>query len=154
MLSFKPAFSLSSFTVIQRLFSCSSLPAISMVSTAYLRLLLSVIHNPFQISLVQLGNFFFLHQTYIYSLNTNHTVNRTSNKYYPGQEITLCILETQSSLTTSPNPFYKGSHSPGFSDKHPLGFLLQSSHHECFLSNSFTLHICFCDFILSLNINL
>ena len=40
MLSFKPAFSLSSFTFIQRLFSSSSLPAIRMISSVYLRLLI------------------------------------------------------------------------------------------------------------------
>ena len=40
MLSFKPAFSLSSFTFTKRLFSYSSLSAIWMVSSAYLRLLL------------------------------------------------------------------------------------------------------------------
>ena len=40
MLSFKPAFSLSSFTFIKRLFSYSSLSAIRMVSSAYLRLLI------------------------------------------------------------------------------------------------------------------
>ena len=40
MLSFKPAFSLSSFTVIKRLFSCSSLSAIRVVSSAFLRLLM------------------------------------------------------------------------------------------------------------------
>ena len=40
MLSFKPAFSLSSFTFTKRLFSSSSLSAISMVSSAYLRLLI------------------------------------------------------------------------------------------------------------------
>ena len=39
MLSFKPTFSLSSFTFIKRLFSSSSLSAISVVSSAYLRLL-------------------------------------------------------------------------------------------------------------------
>ena len=39
MLSFKPAFSLSSFTFIKRLFSCSWLSAIRVVSSAYLRLL-------------------------------------------------------------------------------------------------------------------
>ena len=39
MLSFKPAFSLSSFTFIKRLFSSSSLSAIKVVSSAYLRLL-------------------------------------------------------------------------------------------------------------------
>ena len=39
-LSFKPAFSLSSFTFIKRLFNSSSLSAISVVSSAYLRLLI------------------------------------------------------------------------------------------------------------------
>ena len=39
MLSFKPTFSLSSFTFIKRLFSFSSLSAIRVVSSAYLRLL-------------------------------------------------------------------------------------------------------------------
>ena len=40
MLSFKPAFLLSSFTFIKRLFSFSSLSAIRVVSSAYLRLLI------------------------------------------------------------------------------------------------------------------
>ena len=40
MLSFKPAFSLSSFTFIQRLFSSSSVSAIRVASSAYLRLLI------------------------------------------------------------------------------------------------------------------
>ena len=40
MLSFKPAFSLSSFTSIKRLFSSSSLSAVRVVSSAYLRLLI------------------------------------------------------------------------------------------------------------------
>ena len=38
ILSFKPAFSLSSFTFIKRFFSSSSLSAIKVVSSAYLRL--------------------------------------------------------------------------------------------------------------------
>src|SRR5574337_934050 len=40
MLSFKPAFSLSSFTFIKRLFSSSSLSAIRVMPSAYLRLLI------------------------------------------------------------------------------------------------------------------
>ena len=40
ILSFKPAFSLSSFTFIKRLFSSSLLSAIRVVSSAYLRLLI------------------------------------------------------------------------------------------------------------------
>ena len=39
MLSFKPAFSLSSFTLIKRLFSSSLLSAIRVVTSAYLKLL-------------------------------------------------------------------------------------------------------------------
>ena len=39
ILSFKPTFLLSSFTFIRRLFSSSSLPAIKVVSSAYLRLI-------------------------------------------------------------------------------------------------------------------
>ena len=40
MLSFKPAFSLSSFMFIERLFSSSLLSAVRVVSSAYLRLLI------------------------------------------------------------------------------------------------------------------
>ena len=40
MLNFKPTFSLSSFTFIKRLFSPSSLSAVRVVSSAYLRLLM------------------------------------------------------------------------------------------------------------------
>ena len=40
MLSFKPAFSLSSFTLIKKLFTSSSLSAIRVASSAYLRLLI------------------------------------------------------------------------------------------------------------------
>ena len=42
MLSFKPTVSLSSFTYIKRPFSSSSLSAIRVVSSAYLRLLMKV----------------------------------------------------------------------------------------------------------------
>jgi len=44
MLSFKPTFSLSSFTFIKRLFSSSLLSAIRVVSSAYLRLFHFVLH--------------------------------------------------------------------------------------------------------------
>ena len=43
MLSFKPTFSLSFFTFIKRLFSSSLLSAIRVVSSAYLRLLISLL---------------------------------------------------------------------------------------------------------------
>ena len=51
MLSFKPAFSLSSFTFIKRLFSSSSLSAIRVVSSAYLRLLIFLWQSWFQLVL-------------------------------------------------------------------------------------------------------
>ena len=43
MLSFKPAFSLSSFTFIKRLFSSSLFSAVRVVSPAYLRLLIFLV---------------------------------------------------------------------------------------------------------------
>ena len=46
MLSFKPAFLLSSFTFIKRLFSLSLLTAIKMVSSTYMRLLMFSSGNP------------------------------------------------------------------------------------------------------------
>src|SRR5574337_1740393 len=48
MLSFKPAFSLSTFTFIKRIFS-SSLSAIRVVSSAYLRLLIFLLEILFPV---------------------------------------------------------------------------------------------------------
>ena len=48
MLKFKPTFSLSSFTFIKRLFSSSSLSALRVVSSAYLRLLIFLPQSWFQ----------------------------------------------------------------------------------------------------------
>ena len=45
MLSFKPTFSLSSFIFIKRLFSSSSLSAMRVMSSAYMRLLLFLLAN-------------------------------------------------------------------------------------------------------------
>jgi len=45
MLRFKPAFSFPSFTLIKRLLSSSSLSAIRVVSSAYLRLLIFLLAN-------------------------------------------------------------------------------------------------------------
>ena len=62
MLSFKPTFSLSSFTFIKRLFSSSSLSAIRVVSSAYLRLLNQLCVYIYPISLGLLSHPFPLHQ--------------------------------------------------------------------------------------------
>ena len=76
MLSFKPAFSLYSFTFIKRLFSSSSLSAIRDLSSAYLRLLIFVLAIWFQFVLHPAQHFTWctLHRSSIsritvYSLN-------------------------------------------------------------------------------------
>ena len=67
MLSFKPAFSLSSFTFIKRLFS-SSLSALKVVSSAYLRLLifLLAILIPGEILIPCLGYMYLLESWFSY----------------------------------------------------------------------------------------
>ena len=60
MLCFKPTFSLSSFTFIKRLFSSSSLSPISVVSPAYLRLLLFLLAI-FQLMLQAAQHFLWKH---------------------------------------------------------------------------------------------
>ena len=57
MLSFKPTFSLSSFTFIKRLFSSSSLSAIRVVSSAYPRLLIFLLVSWFQLVLYPAWHF-------------------------------------------------------------------------------------------------
>ena len=57
MLSFKPTFSLSSFTFIKKLFSSSSLSAIRMVMSAYLRLLIFLPASWFQLVLLPAQHF-------------------------------------------------------------------------------------------------
>ena len=52
ILSFKPAFSLSSFTFIKRLFSSSSLSAVRVVSSAYLRFFIFSWQSCFQLVLL------------------------------------------------------------------------------------------------------
>ena len=57
MLSYKPTFSLSSFTFIKRLFSSSSLAAIRVVSSTYLRLLGFLLQSWFQLVLHPASHF-------------------------------------------------------------------------------------------------
>ena len=67
MLSFKSTFSLSSFTFIKRLFSSSSLSAIRVVSSAYLRLLIFL--PAFLISACASSSPAFLMKSSAYTLN-------------------------------------------------------------------------------------
>ena len=55
MLSFKPAFSLSYFTLIKRLFSSSLLSALRVVSSAYLRLLIFLLNLDSSLCFIQPG---------------------------------------------------------------------------------------------------
>ena len=73
MLSFKPAFSLSSFTLIKRLFSSSLLSATRVVSSAYLRLLVF-----FLAILIPACNSSSLAFHMMYSA---YTLNKQSNNY-------------------------------------------------------------------------
>ena len=67
MLSFKPAFSLSSFTLIKRLCSSSSLSTITVVSSTYLRLLIFLWQLWFQLGIYTAQHFTWcsLHRSYI-----------------------------------------------------------------------------------------
>ena len=58
MLSFKPTFPLSSFTFIKRSFSSSSLSAIKVVSSAYLRLLIFLLKSPFYLNIFRYNIFY------------------------------------------------------------------------------------------------
>ena len=79
-LSFKPSFSLSSFTFIKRLFSSSSLSAVRVASSAYLRLLIFLL----AILIPAWTSKFFKRWEYQTSLSA-------SEKSYAGQEATVRI---------------------------------------------------------------
>ena len=94
MLSFKPTFSLSSYTFIKRLFSSSSLSAIRVVSSAYLRLLIFFMAILIPVCTSSSPAFFMMHSAYklnkqgdniqplMYSLLTNSilTLSNSFNK--------------------------------------------------------------------------
>jgi len=67
MLNFKPAFSLSPFTLIKRLFSSSSLSAIRVVSSAYLRLLIFLLAILISVCASSSSAFYIMYS--IYKLN-------------------------------------------------------------------------------------
>ena len=67
ILSFKPAFSLSSFTFIRKLFSFSLLSAIKVVTSAYLRLL--IFHPAILISAYDSSSLTFHMMYSVYKLN-------------------------------------------------------------------------------------
>ena len=77
MLSFKPTFSLSSFIFIKRLFSSSSLSAIKVVSSAYLRFWYFSRQSWFQVEIHPTQNFALMYSAY----NLNKQVGNTQSWY-------------------------------------------------------------------------
>ena len=100
MLSFKPTFSLSSFTFINRLLSSSSLSAIRVVSSAYLRLLIFLVTLPaiiflFLLSYRRKRTCSWLHHLpdITSKFNTTWEISHTEQKY-----ITSCITSMYEEL--------------------------------------------------------
>ena len=73
MLSFKPAFSFSSFTLIKRFFSSSSLSPIRLVSSAYMRLLIFLL--AILIPVCESSSLAFLMMYFAYKLNKVRVYN-------------------------------------------------------------------------------
>ena len=92
MLGFKPAFSLSSFNFIKRLFSSSSLSAIRVMSSVYLRLLKFL---PAILILAYASSSLAFHMMYsAYKLN-KHSDNIPSLTYsFPNLELAHCSMSS------------------------------------------------------------
>ena len=100
MLSFKPAFSLSSLTFIKRLFSSSSLSAIRVMSSAYLRLLKSL---PAILILAYASSSLAFHMMYsAYKLNKQGNNNQPWRPPFPicNQSLVPCPVLTVASWPT------------------------------------------------------
>ena len=88
MLSFKPTFSLSSFTFIKRLFSSSSLSAIRVLSSAYLRLLIFLVYMSIPVSqfiptpLSLLGVYTFVLYIYLHFCFVNRFLKIHFSRFY------------------------------------------------------------------------
>ena len=103
MLSFKPTFSLSSFTLIKRLFTSSLLSAIRVVSSAYLRLLIFLLAILIQVCDLFSPTFCMMYSAY--------KLNKQGNSIQPWhtpfpilkrQSIVLCMV-----LITASYPVYR-----------------------------------------------
>ena len=103
MLSFKLAFSLSSFTFIKRLLSSSSLPAIKVVLSAYLRF---VDISPGNLD----SSLWLVHPDWHFTWCTLHMLNKQGNNIQPwytpfpilNQSVVPCPV-----LTNAPWPTYR-----------------------------------------------
>ena len=92
MVSFKPTFSLSSFTILERLFSSSLLSAIRMVSSAYLRLL--IFHLAILILACASSSPAFLMMYAAYKLNTQGDNIQSWRTPFPiwNQSVGTCLV--------------------------------------------------------------
>ena len=97
MLSFKPAFSLSSFTFIKRLFSSSLLSAIGVVSSAYLRLLIVLPAILIQACSLSSPAFCLMHCEYKLTKHCDHIQPCQSPFSIWIQSIFLCLVLTVAS---------------------------------------------------------
>ena len=101
MVNFKPAFSLSSFTLIKRLFSSSSVYAIRVASSAYLRLLYFSWQSWFQLVIHPAQHFWWC---------TLHKLNKQGDSIQPyctlfpilNQSVAPCLV-----LTVASWPVYR-----------------------------------------------
>ena len=100
MLSFKPAFSLSSFTFINRLFSSSSLSAFRVVSSAYLRMLIFLL--AIMIPACDLSSPAFHMMCFAYKLKKQGNNIQTWQTPFPilNHSIVPCLVLTIASLPT------------------------------------------------------
>ena len=97
MLSFKPAFSLSSFTFIKRLFSSSSLSAIRVVSSAYLGLLIFLLTILISVWASSSPAFHMMYSAY--KLNKHSDSIQPSGTPFPiwNQSVVPCLVLTVAS---------------------------------------------------------
>ena len=98
MFSFKSGFSLSSFTLIKRLFTCSSLSAIRVVSSTYLRLLIFLLATLIPACASSSPAFHVIYS--VYTLNKHGDNIQPWHTPFPiwNQSIVLCLFLTVAPL--------------------------------------------------------
>ena len=96
MLSFKPTFSLSSFIFMNRLFSSSSLSAIRVVSSAYLKLFLFLLQSWFQLLLLP-ATFLMMYSAYKLNKQGNNIQPRRTPFPIWNQSVVPCPVLTVAS---------------------------------------------------------
>ena len=83
MLSFKPTFSLCTFTFIKRLLSSSSLSAIRVMSSAYLRLLVFLLATLIPVCVSSSPAFLMMYSAYKPSAKPRRDIKKQVGKIFP-----------------------------------------------------------------------